>query len=48
MVSSILLDEGEILPTMKVSVFAVSESWRRRVSFDYRNDGIVLPPDDRL
>ncbi len=40
--------EGEILPTMKVKVFPVKESWSKRVNFDYRNAAILLFLLDRL
>lgn len=43
-----LLEDGEILPTINVSVFAVKESWSNRVSLDYLNDGILFPPLDKL
>ena len=48
MVSSMLFIDGEILPTMKVKVLPVNESWSKRVSFDYLNDATVLTLLDKL
>jgi hypothetical protein len=42
------LEDGEILPTIKVKVFAVNESCNNLVNFDYRNAGILFPPLDKL
>ena len=48
MVSSMLLREGEMLPTMKVKVFPVRESCSNRVNFDSRKEATLLVLLDRL
>ena len=48
MVSSMLFNEGEMLPTMNVKVFAVSESCKSLVNFDYLKAGMLFPPVDKL
>lgn len=40
--------EGEIFPTIKVKVLPVKESWRRRVSLDYRNEATLFILLERL
>jgi len=47
-VSSILLIDGEILPTIKVNVFPVKESWSRRVSLDSRKEATLFDLLERL
>ena len=43
-----LLIEGEILPTIKVKVFNVNESWRSLVNLDYLKGGTPLALLERL
>lgn len=47
-VSSILFNEGEILPTIKVNVFPVKESCSNLVNFDYRKDATLFTLLDKL
>jgi len=43
-----LLIEGDMLPTMKVKVFPVNESWSNLVSFDSLNAATLLVLLERL
>jgi hypothetical protein len=47
MVSLMLSDDGEMLPTVKVKVLLVRESCRSRVSLDYLKAGMFLLLLDR-
>ena len=45
-VSSILFDEGDILPTIKVYVFPVKDYCSNRVSFDYLKAATIFVFED--
>ena len=42
-----MLEEGEMLPTIKVYVFPVRDYWSNRVNLDYLNAAILFAFDDK-